>query len=164
LGSVQTGARQARTIAGILEPGDAMKHPACHFCLIAAAMAAAPAAWSGPDILRCVDRDGRVTLTDQPCPAGSIVDKVVVPDAGGDAYGGSGAAGSTGAGGPQGPSAAPLPQHMPAPSLPPLQARPGEPARHAPMPGDAATLKAARAQMLIKDESAHQGAQPPAGR
>jgi hypothetical protein len=32
------------------------------------------------------------------------------------------------------------------------------------MPGDAATLKAAHAQMLIKDESAHQGAQPPAGR
>jgi hypothetical protein len=90
------------------------------------------------------------------------VDKVVVPDA--DAYGGSGAAGSTGAGGPQSPTAAPLPQHMPAPSLPPLQARPGEPPRHAPMPSDAATLKAAHAQMLIKDESAHQGAQPAAGR
>jgi hypothetical protein len=103
-------------------------------------------------------------LTDQPCPAGSTVDKVVVPDANSDTAGGSGAAGSTGSGGPEGPVATPAMQHMPAPSLPPLQARPGEPPRHAPMPRDAATLKAARAQMLIKDESAHQGAQPAGAR
>ena len=39
-----------------------------HFCLsMFCAALAAPAAFAGSDIVKCVDDEGRVTLTDQPC-------------------------------------------------------------------------------------------------
>ena len=38
---------------------------------IAATILAAPAAMAGNDIVKCVDADGHVTLTDQPCAAGA---------------------------------------------------------------------------------------------
>jgi hypothetical protein len=129
-----------------------MKHRACQLYLILAT-AAAPAAWAGTDILKCVDRGGHVTLTDQPCPAGSAVEKVLVPDAGGGSYGGSGAAGSTGAGADEaaGTPAMPAMEHFPAPPPAP-RARLRQPAARRALSRDAATLKAARAQMLLRDE------------
>jgi len=48
-----------------------MKRPASLFCIIAAAWLAAPAAMAGSDIVKCVDSEGHVTLTDQPCVPGA---------------------------------------------------------------------------------------------
>ncbi|WP_460825361.1 DUF4124 domain-containing protein, partial [Massilia solisilvae] len=72
-----------------------MKRHTCQLCLILAAATAAPAALAG-DILKCVDRTGHVTLTDQPCPPGTAGQRLVIQDS---SFGGSGSAGSTGAGG-----------------------------------------------------------------
>ena len=48
-----------------------LKRPASLLCIIAAAWLAAPAAMAGSDIVKCVDTEGHVTLTDQPCVAGA---------------------------------------------------------------------------------------------
>jgi len=43
-----------------------------HLCLsMFCAALAAPAAFAGSDIVKCVDEEGRVTLTDQPCDGGA---------------------------------------------------------------------------------------------
>jgi hypothetical protein len=39
--------------------------------MIAAAWLAAPAAMAGNDIVKCIDAEGHVTLTDQPCAPGA---------------------------------------------------------------------------------------------
>jgi hypothetical protein len=46
-----------------------MKRPVRLLSIIAAALMAAPAL--AGEIVKCVDRDGHVTLTDQPCASGS---------------------------------------------------------------------------------------------
>jgi hypothetical protein len=124
-------------------------------CLILAAMAAAPAALAGPDILKCVDRAGHITLTDQPCPPGSISGHMAIQQGYGE--GSSGAAGSTGSGGPADatvPLSKPALEHYPAPPAPPPRAGPRvREQQHAPFARDAATLKAAHAQLLILDGS-----------
>lgn len=48
-----------------------MKRPVRLLSMIAAALLAAPAAMAGNDIVKCVDRSGHITLTDQPCDSGS---------------------------------------------------------------------------------------------
>jgi hypothetical protein len=147
-----------------------MKFSACQFSLSLLAACAAPAALAGPDILKCVDRGGHVTLTDQPCPAGTRV-SLVIPDAapggpistpGGAQMGSSGAAGATGSGGdePVPTTAAPAVEHYPLPAPPPrAKARP-VPAKRTPMRRDEVTLKAARMKMLLNDDLTRQaGAQ-----
>jgi hypothetical protein len=140
-----------------------MKQQACqlslkHIGLILAAMAAAPAALAGPDILKCVDRDGHITLTDQPCPPGTSGGRMEIQE-GYSVQGSSGSAGNTGAGGPaEAPAApaAPALERYPAPPPPRAQPRVRGP-RHAPFARDAATLKAAHAQLLILDGARPRG-------
>jgi hypothetical protein len=128
-----------------------MKRAACQLSLVLASLAAAPAAWCGPDIMKCVDKAGHITLTDQPCAPGTTAERVLVQE------GYSGTAGSTGAGGDeQAAPAAPAVEHFRAPAQPRWRPKTG-PAK-APMTRDAATLKAARAQLLLQDGKARQGA------
>jgi hypothetical protein len=134
-----------------------MKQQACqlslkHIGLILAALAAAPAALAGADILKCVDRAGRVTLTDQPCPPGTSGARMEIQE-GYSVQGSSGSAGSTGSGGPADAPGAPVLEHYPAPPRPPRAQPRVRVQKHAPFAPDAATLKAAHAQLLILDGS-----------
>lgn len=121
---------------------------ACQLSLILAACAAAPAALAGPDILKCVDRTGHITLTDQPCAPGSAATRVAVQE------GYSGAGGNTGSGGDETPAVEHYP--APAPLAPQHRWRPA-PAKKPAMSRDAATLKAARAQLLKDAARPRQG-------
>jgi hypothetical protein len=127
-----------------------MKRGVCKLSILLAALAAAPAAWSGAQIVKCVAPDGHVTLTDQPCPAGSTVTPVDTGAPG--AYGSSGSQGATGAGGP-------AVEHFPAPSVvAPASRRAPATRKQAPrkvaLTGDVATLKEAHAQLLLFDAAA----------
>lgn len=53
-----------------------MKRPVHLMSMFAAMVLAAPAAMAGNDIVKCVDADGHVTLTDQPCGAGAATVRV----------------------------------------------------------------------------------------
>jgi hypothetical protein len=136
-----------------------MKPIVCQLSLVLLAAAAAPCALAGPDILKCVDSGGHVTLTDQPCPAGSRV-TLVIPDAGPAArppergttqVGGSGAAGATGSGGEETTAPAPAAERLPPPPPPP-RGRYKPPSKPTPLSRDEATLKAARLKMMINDD------------
>jgi hypothetical protein len=126
-----------------------MKRHACHISLIAALLAA-PAAWAGPDIVKCVDGGGHVTLTDQPCADGAAGERL--------------ATGNEGGGAPQAASATverypalehyPAVDHHPAPrGLPRSAPRKTPEAKPVKLSRDALTLKEARAQMLLLDEA-----------
>ena len=113
-----------------------------HLCLsILLAALAAPGAHAGAGIVKCVDADGRVTLTDQPCANGAMAVRVVTSPAG---------EGTT--------RAEPYPLAAEHDVLPPpsaLQRRQAAPrTKTRPMTRDVATLKAARAQFLLMDAGA----------
>jgi hypothetical protein len=116
--------------------------------ILLAALAAAPAAWSG-EIVKCVAPDGHVTLTDQPCPAGSAVTHLDTGPSG--PYGASGTQGATGTGGP-------AIEHFPAPqAVPPARRAPSgkkQAPRKVALTGDIATLKEAHAQLMLFDAAA----------
>ncbi|MDB5962123.1 MAG: hypothetical protein JWP59_3417 [Massilia sp.] len=120
--------------------------------LLAGATAFAAPAFAGGDIVKCVDADGRVTITDHQC--GSGVSKVLVPAA---------------------MNTAPGTQEAAVPAAPPAKlVRPGvqrvvltaEPVTHDnfidPRPRskmldrDAATLRAARTSLQVLDEARQQ--------
>lgn len=48
-----------------------MKRPICLLSMFSAMVLAAPAVMAGNDIVKCVDANGHVTLTDQPCAGGA---------------------------------------------------------------------------------------------
>jgi hypothetical protein len=118
-----------------------MKRHACQISLIAALLAA-PAAWAGSDIVKCVDRGGHVTLTDQPCEDGAAGVRL--------------STGNAADGAPQ--AASPAVEHFPAPRELPRSGprsgprRPPE-AKRIKLSRDAVTLKEARAQLLLLDEA-----------
>jgi hypothetical protein len=124
---------------------------ACQLSLILAAVTAAPAALAGSDINKCVDRVGHITLTDQACPPGTAGQRMVLQE------GYSGTGGSTGSGGPEDepgrPIGAPAVEHFPAPPTlaPQHRWRPAPAVKKPKMSRDAATLKAARMQLLLLD-------------
>jgi hypothetical protein len=127
---------------------------ACQLSLILAAATAAPAALAGSDINKCVDRSGHITLTDQSCPPGTAGQRMVLQE------GYSGTGGSTGSGGPGDEPGRPAVEHFPAPATlaPQHHWRPAAPAKKPRMSRDAATLKAARTQLLLQDgEKARHG-------
>jgi hypothetical protein len=133
-----------------------MKRRVCKISILLAALAAAPAVWAGPEIVKCVAADGRATLTDQPCPPGSTVTHLESSTSG--AYGGSGSSGATSSGSDG--VAVPAVEHYPASrALPraPARAPAGKKAepRKLSMTRDIATLKEARAQWLLQDAAAH---------
>jgi hypothetical protein len=111
------------------------------------AMLAASAAFAGADIVKCVDQDGHVTLTDSGCSEGA--EKVVVMGSG------------------DSPAAAEDMPAAPAPAvrrvvvqryvLPPAELRQGNWTRtrtaSRPLARDVETLKAARLSMQVLDEA-----------
>jgi hypothetical protein len=48
-----------------------MKRHFCQLLLLATTTMVAPVAFSGTSIVKCVDDEGRVTLTDRPCEVGA---------------------------------------------------------------------------------------------
>ena len=121
-----------------------MKRLASQLSLVFAAMAAAPAALAGSDILKCVDGAGHVTLTDQPCEGGARATRLV--------------SASMQEAAPDAPAAArevqpvAVQRHEAPPALVHQQTwRPRVPNRDRPLARDVATLKAARAQLLLID-------------
>lgn len=123
-----------------------MKRLASQLTLVFTAIAAAPAALAGSEILKCVDAGGHVTLTDQPCEAGAQATRLV-------SLAGSESAPASAEG------RSPAVQRYEAPH--PLQRqqawrpRVAEVQRDRPLARDVATLKAARAQLLVIDADRH---------
>jgi hypothetical protein len=113
-----------------------------HLCLsILVAALAAPAAYAGANIVKCVDGEGRVTLTDQSCDNGSTTVRLANSPAD---------EGIT--------RAEPHPlavEHAVLPPAPAVQRRQVmQRVKAKPMMRDVATLKAARAQLLLLDAGA----------
>jgi hypothetical protein len=116
-----------------------MKRTVCLLSLIAAALASPPAVMAAA-IVKCVAPDGHVTLTDQPCSDGASTVRLDTDD---DA------------------SARPPTEHVSAPHALPHSTAPARPAtRRVSLPRDIATLKAARAQLLLMDGNEHPQRQP----
>jgi hypothetical protein len=128
---------------------DAMKRLASQLTLVFAAIAAAPAALAGSEILKCVDAGGHVTLTDQPCESGARATRLVS-----NAAPESAAVGAPAAVGEVHPMAV---QRYEAPAAMQRQHnwRPRVPQSDRPLARDVATLKAARAQLLLIDADRH---------
>ena len=124
-----------------------MKRLATRLSFVLAALAATPAALAGSEILKCVDAAGHVTLTDQPCQGGSHGTRLV-----------SNAAPDTAPGEPSTTGAQPQTQansvqryEAPQAMLRYQDWRPRVPNRDRPLARDIATLKAARAQLMLSD-------------
>lgn len=118
-----------------------------------AALAAAPAALAGSEILKCVDGAGNVTLTDQPCESGARATRMTaaspapVQDA--SMPGASVVESAPEAGQLQ---ATPVQRFAASPRMHQQHDwRPRMPQRDRPLARDVATLKAARAQLLLLD-------------
>jgi hypothetical protein len=125
-----------------------MKRLASQLTLVFAAVAATPAALAASEILKCVDAAGHVTLTDRPCESGAQATRLVSVAA----------TESTSA--PAAAEAQPLAvQRYEAPhALQPQQAwrpRVEQAQRDRPLARDVATLKEARAQLLVIDADRH---------
>jgi hypothetical protein len=116
-----------------------MKRHACQLSLIIAALAAAPAALAGGQVIKCVAPDGQVTLTDQPCSDGAAAVKLESETGPQEPA-------------PPRPALQPALQHFPAQrTMPPRTALSRPVARRAALPRDVATLKEARAQLMLMD-------------
>lgn len=116
--------------------------------LALAALAALPAAQAGSEIMKCVDSAGHVTLTDQPCASGTRATRLVVV-----------AAPEAAAAEPAAP-AAPQQGAVQRYEAPPAMLRqqdwrPRVASRDRPLARDVATLKAARAQLMLLDADRH---------
>lgn len=124
-----------------------MKRLASRLTLSLAVLAAAPAALAGSEVLKCVDNAGHVTLTDQPCEAGARATRLVSA-AEADTPTADQAAAQ--------PSAAAVTRYEAPPAMVRQQDwRPRMPNRDRPLARDVATLKAARAQLLLIDADRH---------
>jgi hypothetical protein len=111
--------------------------------IFAALALAAPAAMAGNDIVKCVDADGRVTLTDQPCAAGATGVRLAPADMQDNQQDGVQNSVKT---------AAVAQRHvLPAPDLRQGAWRRPDLSRPAPLKQDVATLKAARRMLMLLD-------------
>lgn len=115
-----------------------MKRLASHLSFIFAALAATPAALAGSEVLKCVDAAGHVTLTDKPCENGAHGTRL-----------GDNPEPYAMAAQPQ-PVAVQRSEAAPA-MLGQQDWRPRLPQRARPLAHDVATLKAARAQLMLTD-------------
>ena len=121
-----------------------------------AALAAAPAALAGTEILKCVDSAGNVTLTDQPCESGARATRMTaaapasVQDA--SMQGASMQSASVSEAAPDAGQPQPIQRFAGSPRMQQQHDwRPRMPQRDRPLARDVATLKAARAQLLLLD-------------
>ncbi|WP_313705170.1 DUF4124 domain-containing protein [Massilia sp.] len=135
-----------------------MKRLASQLCLMLAAVAAASAALAGTEVLKCVDNAGRVTLTDQPCEGAARVTRMSFgASSESTSQGGTGNTSATASGPGMEPQAAPLQRYAATPRMQQQHGwRPRLPARDRPLARDVATLKAARAQLLLLDADRQQ--------
>lgn len=137
-----------------------MKRLASQLSLMLAAIAALPAAQAGTEVLKCVDSAGNVTLTDQPCESGARATRMTTgsePTSTSASYGSSGTGSATASGGGSEPQAAPLQRYAATPRMQQQHDwRPRLPARDRPLARDVATLKAARAQLILLDADRQQ--------
>lgn len=121
-----------------------MKRLASQLSLVFAAIAATPAALAGSEVLKCVDAGGHITLTDQPCESGSRVTRL-----------------SSGGEPESAPAAPATASQAQAVTVQRYEAAPTLERQHAwrarvatqdrPLASDVATLKAARAQLMLID-------------
>ena len=114
-----------------------MKRHFCQLLLLAATTMAAPVAFSETSIVKCVDDEGRVTLTDRPCEVGTTTVRMASEPAN------------------EGVTRV-HPLVAEASALPPPRAMqrvyvPAPRAAAKPLASDVATLKAARAQFVLSD-------------
>lgn len=140
-----------------------MKRLASQLSLILAALAATPAALAGADVLKCVDNNGRVTLTDQPCGAHARTERLTAASAlntppefdaatGSSFSGGSGTSGTVSSGDESLPPTTAVQRYAAPPAMVRQHEwRPQVPQRSRPLARDVATMKAARAQLLLLD-------------
>jgi len=118
-----------------------MKRHLCVSILVAAL--AAPAVEAGTDIVKCVDGEGRITLTDQPCDSGTTTVRLASMPAEESTT-----------------RVEPYPLVAEHATLPPPSAQRRQVVpriqyvKAKPMMRDVATLKAARAQFLLMDAGA----------
>ena len=122
-----------------------MKRLASRLSLMLAVIAVTPAALAGSEILKCVDSSGHVTLTDQPCEGGAHGTRLV-----------SSTASETAVSEPSTPGAQPqgitAQRYEAAPAMLRQQDwRPRVANRDRALARDVATLKAARAQLMLID-------------
>jgi len=116
-----------------------MKRHFCQLLLLAATTMAAPVAFSETSIVKCVDDEGRITLTDRPCEAGATTVRMASEPAN------------------NGVTRVPAyPLAAEASALPPPRAMqrmyvPAPRAAAKLLASDVATLKAARAQFVLSD-------------
>ena len=126
-----------------------MKRLASRLSLMLAALAVMPAALAGSEILKCVDSSGHVTLTDRPCADGAQVTRLAAsttPEA--DAQEVSSPASGTAVQ----PQPASVQRYAPPQAMQRYQEwRPRVANRARPLAADVATLKAARANLLLSD-------------
>ncbi|MFC5462156.1 DUF4124 domain-containing protein [Massilia niabensis] len=129
-----------------------MKRLASQVSLILAALAATPAALAGSEILKCVDSAGHVTLTDQPCDSGSRATRLVVVASPAVLSSEPAAPSSEPSAQPAQPQAVAVQRYEAPPAILRQQNwRPRMPNRDRPLARDVATLKAARAQLMLSD-------------
>lgn len=120
--------------------------------LVLAAIAATPAALAGSEILKCVDSAGNVTLTDQPCESGSRATRMVVGSPAAPAPLQDAAIAADTAADAGQVQALPVQRFAASPRMHQQHDwRPRMPQRDRPLARDVATLKAARAQLLLSD-------------
>lgn len=116
-----------------------MKRHFCQLLLLAATTMAAPVAFSGTSIVKCVDDEGRVTLTDRPCEVGATTVRMASEPAND---------------GVNRVRAYPLvaeASELPPPRVLQRMRVPAPRTAAKPLASDVATLKAARAQFVLSD-------------
>lgn len=118
--------------------------------LVLAALAAAPAALAGSEIMKCVDAAGHVTLTDRPCENGARATRLLIVPAS-DAAPAAPAEPATADAQPGAVQRYEAPPAM----LRQQDWRPRVQQRDRPLARDVATLKAARAQLTLIDADRH---------
>lgn len=121
-----------------LTPRIATRLPACLIlCAALTALSLSPAR-AGSAINKCVDRAGQVTLTDQPCDANTVSSTIAVPGVAPENRASADDIQATGR-----TMRARVVRWTPAPAA--------SASAHAALAGDMATLKLARARMLLQD-------------
>jgi hypothetical protein len=131
-----------------------MKRQASQLSLILAALAFAPAALAGSEIVKCIDQTGHVTLTDQPCSANAATVQLTQASAPNEVAAGSAPEADAETELAAVPQVAPIERHTTPAVLRQASWKTPPAPRSRPLAADVATLKAARLQMLMLDSAA----------
>lgn len=131
-----------------------MKRQASQLSFILAAIAFAPAALAGSEIVKCVDSAGHVTLTDQPCSGNATTVRVAqTPVVIAESVAVGAVVAEPEAETAAAPQAAGVERHTTRTLLRQANWKTPPAPRSGPLAPDVATLKAARLQMLMLDST-----------